>query len=183
MKSLSLKEKYNKEAKEKLQEKLGFKNVLEAPKIEKVVINSGIGRFIKDSSHVDEVLDSLTAITGQRPIKTKARLSIAGFKIREGQEVGLKVTLRDGRMWDFLDRLIFTAIPRTRDFQGIKRSAIDQNGNLNLGIKEQTIFPEISPENVQNIFSFQISVQTSAKNKKEGEALFESLGFPLVQKK
>ena len=141
MKNFDLREKYNKEAKTSLKEKLELKNVFQAPKIEKVVVNTGIGKFIKDSGQISEVADSLEKITGQKPAKTKARLSIAGFKIRQGQEVGIKVTLRGKRMWDLLNRLIQAAIPRTRDFQGIKRSAIDKNGNLSLGIKEQAIFP------------------------------------------
>ena len=176
---MNLKEKYQKEIAGKLKEDLKKKNVFEVPRIEKVVINIGVGKFLKDPAAIEEIQNSLAAITGQKVVMVKARTSIAGFKTREGMEIGAKVTLRGKRMWDFLEKLVGVAVPRIRDFRGIKKSAIDQNGNLNLGIKEQVIFPEISPEHVKNIFSFQVNVATSAKNQEEGDKLWRALGFPI----
>lgn len=164
-----------------LKEELGIKNALAIPRVGKVVVNVGTGKILKDSKRVDDVVASLEAITGQKVLQTKARKAIAGFKTREGLEVGARVTLHGARMWDFLDRLFNVALPRVRDFQGIPKSAIDQSGNCNIGIKEHVVFPEIVPERVQNIFSFQVNIVTTAKNKKEGEALFRLLGLPLSQ--
>jgi len=162
-----------------MKKKFKLKNDLSLPKIEKVVVNIGIGKFFKDASLVKEITQSIAMITGQKPLLTKAKKSIAGFKIREGLEVGLKVTLRKRRMWDFLDRLILSAIPRVRDFRGIKKTSVDRSGNLNIGIKEHLIFPEILPEQVKSIFSFQITVVTNAKNREKGMDLFRRLGFPI----
>ncbi|MDQ1284142.1 MAG: large subunit ribosomal protein [Patescibacteria group bacterium] len=179
---MSIREKYKKEVVSDLKKKLGFKNDLEAPKIEKVVVNVGIGKFIKDSGMVNDIMESLKTITGQKPLMTKSKKSIAGFKIREGLEVGMKVTLRGRRMWDFIEKLVGSAIPRVRDFQGIKESAVDSSGNLNLGIKEHLIFPEILPEQVKNIFSFEVNITTSAKSREAGTAFFRALGFPIEKK-
>lgn len=167
------------DSKKDLQKDFGFDNVMMVPKILKVVVNSGIGRISKESEKVDEVFKSLKDITGQNPIKTKSKKSIAGFKVRENQEVGIKVTLRNKRMWDFINRLINSALPRVRDFQGLPLNSIDDFGNLNIGIKEHTIFPEIIAENVKNIFGFQITVVLSAKNRDNAEKLYRKLGFPL----
>jgi len=182
MKHISIKEKYSKEVREALKEKFGFKNVFQVPQIKKVVVNAGIGKFINDSNIVKDIVASLETITGQKAILTKSRKSIAGFKIREDLEVGVKITLRGKRMWEFLDRLIGASIPRIKDFQGIKNSSVDANGNLNIGLKEQIIFPEVAAEDVKNIFSFQIVVVTDASNKEEGLELFKKLGFPIVIK-
>lgn len=175
----NLKEKYNKEVIAELKKTLGLENSMQVPKIEKVVVNVGIGKYIKDSNLVKDVVASIQAITGQKPVLTKAKKSIAGFKTREGLEIGVKVTLRGQRKWDFLDRLVGAAIPRIRDFQGIKESSVDAAGNFNLGIKEHLIFPEILPENVKNVVSFQVNVTTTATNRKEGLALFRALKFPI----
>lgn len=175
----SLKEKYIKEVLPAMEKKFGYKNVMAVPRLEKAVINVGVGKFLKESDKLDEVIAGITEITGQKPIKTKARKAISGFKIRQGLEVGVKVTLRGKRMWQFIERLINTALPRTRDFQGIEGKAIDEKGNLNIGIREHMIFPEISAEKVKNIFSFQISVVSSAKNREEGKELYKLLGFPI----
>ena len=156
-------------------------NSLAVPKIMKVVVNAGIGKYLKDSSQVDEVSKWIAAITGQKVMLTKARHSIAGFKIREGLEVGMKVTLRGKRMWNFIERLVQSALPRVRDFQGLKITAVDNEGNLNIGIKEQLIFPEVVPEQVKTIFSFQVTVVTDAKNKEKGIELFRLLGFPMAK--
>lgn len=177
MKASLLKKKYIGAIPE-LEKALGKGNVFSLPKIAKVTVNVGVGKFLKEQSRVDEILETLSAITGQKPVLTKARKAIAGFKIREGLEVGAKVTLRGHRMWGFLDRLFFATLPRVRDFQGIPKSAIDGAGNANIGLREHVIFPEIIPEKVQTIFGLQITITTTAKDKKEGEALFRALGFP-----
>ena len=174
-----IKEKYNKEVISEMKSKFGFKNVFQVPRIEKVVVNVGIGKFLKDSGMVDDVKKTVTVIAGQKPVMTKAKKSIAGFKTREGQEVGIRVTLRGRRKWDFIEKLVGAAIPRIRDFQGIKESSIDSMGNFNLGIKEHTIFPEILAENVKNIIGLQVTITTSAKNHDEGLELFRLLGFPI----
>jgi large subunit ribosomal protein L5 len=174
-----LKEKYNTKAVPELKKNLGLKNVMQVPKIDKVVVNIGIGKYLKDSNLVKEVVQAVTAITGQKPVMTKSKKSIAGFKTREGLEIGVKVTLRGRRKWDFLDKLVGAAIPRIRDFQGIKESSVDTAGNFNLGIKEHLIFPEIFAENVKNVMSLQVNVATTAKNQEEGLQLFRALGFPI----
>jgi len=176
---MSIKEKYHKEVVSGMKEKFKFENDLEVPRIEKVVVNTGIGKYLKDSNQVNDIISSITTITGQKPAMAKSRKSIAGFKIREGLEVGVKVTLRGKRKWDFIEKLVGAALPRVRDFRGIKESAVDQNGNLNIGIKEHMIFPEILPEQVKNIFSLQVTIITSAKDRETGMALFKLLGFPI----
>lgn len=175
----NIKEKYNKEVIPKLKEKFGYKNILAVPGIRKVVINTGFNPNEKSENFQEEASKSLALITGQRPSLKGARKAIAGFKIREGMTIGLMVTLRGPRMYDFLDKLVHIALPRSRDFKGLSLSNVDQAGNLNIGIKEHIIFPEISAENAKNIFGFQITVTTSAKSKEEGEELFRQLGFPL----
>jgi large subunit ribosomal protein L5 len=162
-----------------LQKDLGVDNVMLVPRVTKVVVNTGIGKFIKNKEAIAEVEAGLRDITGQQPVKTKASKSISGFKIREGQDVGMKVTLHGQRMWDFLDRLVSTALPRVRDFHGISPSVVDTTGNLNVGIKEHMIFPEIVAENVKNSFGFQITVISTADNKEDAEKLYRVLGFPL----
>lgn len=170
---------YQEKALASFTEHFGVKNALAVPRVMKAVVNVGIGRDLKDQKKVDEVVESLRVITGQKPVLAKARKAIAGFKIREGQEVGVRVTLHGKRMWEFLDRLVHVALPRVRDFRGIPKSAVDEGGNLNVGIREHLVFPEIVPEKVQHIFSFQVNVVTTAHNKQEGEVLFRTLGFPL----
>lgn len=178
---MKLKEKYNKEVIPEMKKKFGLDNVFQVPKIKKVVVNAGIGKFLKDSNQVKDVVETMRVITGQKPLMTKARLSIAGFKLREGQEVGMKITLRGRRMWDFLDRLVSASIPRVRDFQGIKVSAVDADGNLNIGIKEHMIFPEISPENVKNAVGFQVTVVVDIKDREKGLEMFRMLKFPIAK--
>ena len=177
----SMKEKYNSQVIKAMREKFSYGNDLAVPKIKKAVINVGTGKYAKEQEKVDEVMNSITAIAGQRPVRTKAHVAVSGFKIRQGLEIGIKTTLRGKRMWQFLDRLVNVALPRTRDFQGIEDKAVDSWGNLNLGIKDHSIFPEIFPEKVKNIFSFQVTVTTNAKNHDEGKELFKLLGFPIRQ--
>ena len=177
-----LQEKYQKEVLPRMKAEFGYKNDLAVPRLLKATVNSGVGRF-KDEKTVEEIAADLTRIVGQKAVFTRAKKAIASFKTRQGQIVGIKVTLRGGRMYDFLDRLISLSLPRTRDFRGISASAIDSNGNLNLGIKEQIIFPEISHENVKTIFGLEVCVSTSAKNQQESQALFKLLGFPISAEK
>ncbi len=179
MKTPLTKTKYLEKAVPGLKEALGIKNPMAVPRVRKVVVNVGVGKILKDTKRVEEVIASLEAITGQKVVQTKARKAIAGFKIREGLEVGARVTLTGNRMWQFLDRLFNVALPRVRDFQGIPKSAIDPYGNCNLGLKEHMVFPEIVPEKVQHIFGFQVNIVTTAKDKKAGETLFRLIGLPL----
>jgi large subunit ribosomal protein L5 len=174
-----LKEKYKKEAVAEMQKQFKLKNALQVPRIQKVIINSGIGKFANDNALVKEIADSLTMIAGQKMVLTEAKTSIAGFKTRKGLKIGVKATLRGQRMWDFLEKLVGAAIPRIRDFQGLKESAVDERGNLNIGIKEHMVFPEIMPENVKRTISLQVNVVTSGKKRTEGLALFKFLKFPI----
>jgi large subunit ribosomal protein L5 len=178
---MKIQDKYKKETIPEMKKKFGLKNDLQAPRIEKVIVNTGIGKYLKDANLVKDVVQSIEMITGQKPVLTKSRKSIAGFKIREGLEVGVKATLRGKRMWDFLERLVGASIPRIRDFQGLKESAVDQSGNLNIGIKEHTVFPEVMAENVKNILSLQVNIVTTAKSKEEGLEFFKLLGFPIAK--
>ncbi len=155
------------------------KNPNALPKIDRVVVNVGVGKYLKEENRLNEIRESLQMITGQKVVSTKAKKAIAGFKTRAGLEVGMRTTLRGKRMWQFLDRLIHVALPRVRDFQGITRSSVDSYGNLSIGVKEHMVFPEIIPEKVQTLFSFQITVVTTAEDKKAGEKLFELIGVPL----
>ncbi len=163
-----------------LKEAFGYKNPLQAPRVQKVVINVGTGKRAKvDRNWNDLVADRLAKITGQKSATRGAKQSIAGFKIRQGDAVGQTVTLRGPRMYHFLDKLVHIALPRTKDFQGLKRSSIDDMGNMTLGIKEHTIFPEATDEDLKDVFGLSITVVTSSNDKKEATKLFEHIGFPL----
>jgi large subunit ribosomal protein L5 len=183
-----LKEKYEKEVIPEMKKKFGYKNSLAVPKIEKANINVGIGKILNsaDPSNREAVIKNISSeialICSQKPLLTKSKKAIAGFKIRKGSSSGLKVTLRKKRMYDFLDRLINIAIPRMRDFQGIKNSSIDKNGNLTIGVKEHIIFPEIQPEKSKGIFGLEITVVSNAQKRKETVELFRLLGFPIKKK-
>jgi large subunit ribosomal protein L5 len=181
MKTPSVQKIYTEKAVLALSKELGITNPMAMPRIAKVVVNVGIGKVLKDQKRVDDIVASLESITGQKVLLTKARKAIAGFKIREDLEVGARTTLHGKYMWNFLNRLFLIALPRVRDFQGVAFGAVDQSGNLNLGIKDHTIFSEIVPEKVQHIFSFQVTVVTTARNKDEGRALFRALGVPFQQ--
>ncbi|MEK7198086.1 MAG: 50S ribosomal protein L5 [Patescibacteria group bacterium] len=165
-----------------LQKELGIKNVFALPKIEKVVINAGLGRTVKDEKFLELVLRDLALISGQKPKTTLAKKSIANFKTRQGMVIGAMVTLRGQRMRDFINRLINSALPRTRDFRGISDKSLDKKGNLTIGIKEHIVFPEIRGEEMKNIFGFEITIVVKAKNKEEALALYKSLGFPMKLK-
>lgn len=179
---MTLKEKYNKEVLPKLKEKFGYKNNLSVPKMSKVTINVGLGAGIKDSSFTELVEKNLIQISGQKPVLVKARKSIAGFKIREGMVVGIMVTLRRDRMYDFVDKLINVSLPRVRDFRGISQKCVDQGGNLSVGIKEHIIFPEIKMDDVERIHGLQLVISTTARNREEGLEMFKLIGFPFKKK-
>ena len=174
-----LKEKFLKETAEKMKTEFGYKNFFSIPKIEKVSVNVGLSRAASTPNFTEEVLKDLAKITGQKPVKNKAKKAIAGFKTRAGQEVGTSVTLRGERMWNFLDKLVWVSIPRIRDFQGLDKKNVDEKGNLSLGFKEQTVFPEILADETAVNFGLQVNIKTSAKSKTEGLRLFQLLGFPI----
>lgn len=174
-----LREKYKKEVIPLMKEKFGYKNNLAVPKIEKVIVNAGIGTLSRDDQSRDLAAKDLALITGQKPIPTLAKKAISAFKIRKGMIVGLKVTLRGKRMFDFISRLINIALPRSRDFRGLSSKSVDGSGNLTIGIKEQIIFPEFIGEDIKKIFGLEVTVVTNAKTRQEALELFKLMGFPL----
>jgi len=169
---------FEKELAAQLQKELGLKNTMEVPRIKKITINMGLGEATSNPKIMDSAVDELRAITGQQPVVTKAKKSIATFKLREGQKIGAMVTLRRERMWEFLDRLVNLALPRVRDFKGVSPKAFDGRGNYSLGIKEQIIFPEINFDQVDKIKGMNISIVTSARTDDHGRALLKVLGMP-----
>jgi large subunit ribosomal protein L5 len=173
---------YNAEIRTALMKTLGLKNVYEVPTIKKVVINMGLGEAITNNKVLDLAVDEIQAITGQKAVITKSKKSISNFKLRENMPIGAMVTLRRGRMWEFLDRLIAIALPRTRDFKGISEKAFDGRGNYTLGLKEQIIFPEIDYDKVDKIRGMNICIVTSAKDDVQGRALLEAIGMPLMRR-
>ena len=176
---MALKEFYNKEVVPKLKEEFGYKNTMAVPSIETVTLNVGLGKGLKDAKFLETAEQTLERISGQKPVKTKARKSISGFKIREGNVVGMKVTLRGKRMWGFLERLIKVSLPRVRDFRGLSTKAFDGRGNYNIGFKEHMAFPEIKSDEIEQIHGLQVTISTSAQTNKEAEALLRKLGLPL----
>ncbi|MFT4230481.1 MAG: 50S ribosomal protein L5 [Microbacterium sp.] len=173
-----LKQKYNTEIKQALQAEFGYRNVMQIPGIVKVVVNTGVGEAARDGKVIDGAVDDLTRITGQKPVVTKARKSIAQFKLREGQPIGAHVTLRGDRAWEFLDRLVNLALPRIRDFRGLSSKQFDGNGNYTFGLQEQSVFHEIDQDRIDRVRGFDITVVTTAKTDAEGRALLRALGFP-----
>ena len=163
---------------EALKSDLGYTNVMQAPRLEKVVVSVGVGK-IDDKAKKEAIFERLSRITGQKPSPRPAKQSIASFKLRQGDIIGYQVTLRGERMHHFLDKLIHIALPQTRDFRGLKTAAIDEMGNISLGIKEHTIFPETADEDIRDVFSLAITLVTTAKNKKEAEAFLRHIGLPL----
>ena len=162
-----------------LAERFGYTSPMQAVRIEKIVVSTGIGKK-RDKKQIELIEDRLAKITGQKPSLRPARLSIASFKVREGDPVGLQVTLRGARMFDFIDKLVHIALPRTRDFRGLKATAIDDMGNMTIGIKDNTIFPETSDEDLKDVFGLAITIFTSAQSKAEAEAFLRHIGLPLV---
>jgi large subunit ribosomal protein L5 len=173
-----LQEVYEKEIRKNLQSKFGYKNPMQVPRMTKIVINMGVGEAAQDSKAIEGAVADLTAITGQKPVVTRSRMAIAGFKLRENAPVGVKVTLRGARMYEFLDRLVNIAMPRIRDFRGISGKAFDKRGNYNLGLKEQLIFPEINYDNVDKVRGMDVAICTTAANDDEARALLEGFNFP-----
>ncbi|MBS99432.1 MAG: 50S ribosomal protein L5 [Oceanospirillaceae bacterium] len=173
-----LKALYENEVKNKLKEELQAPNVMAVPRITKITLNMGVGEALGDKKQLDFAIGDMTAIAGQKPIVTKARKSIAGFKVREGWPIGCKVTLRGERMWEFLDRLVDISIPRIRDFRGLSAKSFDGRGNYSMGVKEQIIFPEIDYDKVDKLRGLDITITTTAKNNDEGRALLSALQFP-----
>ncbi|TVS12072.1 MAG: 50S ribosomal protein L5 [Wenzhouxiangella sp.] len=161
-----------------LTEEFGYRNVMEVPKFEKITLNMGLGEAVGDKKVIENAVSDMAKIAGQRPVVTKARKSVASFKIRDGYPIGCKVTLRRDRMYEFLDRLVNVALPRVRDFRGIPRKSFDGSGNYSLGVKEQIIFPEINYDQIDSIRGMDIAITTTAKTDEEGMALLKAFGFP-----
>ena len=176
-----LKEKYDNEIRKALNEKYNYSSVMEIPGVNKIVVNIGVGDATQDAKKLEEAVAELTQITGQKPVITKAKKSIASFKLREGQQIGCKVTLRGVKMWDFLDKLVSIALPRVRDFRGVSKNAFDGRGNYTLGVKEQLIFPEIDYDKVAKVRGMDVVIVTTAKTDKEAYTLLELLGMPFVR--
>lgn len=173
-----LKEKYNAEIAQALKEKLELANVMEIPRLEKIVVNMGVGAAVSETKQLDAAVEDMRIITGQQPTITRAKKSIAGFKVRQGMPIGCKVTLRGDRMWEFFDRLLSTAIPRIRDFRGLSAKSFDGRGNYSMGVTEQLIFPEVDYDKVDRTRGMDITFVTSAKTDEGAKALLEAFGFP-----
>lgn len=173
-----LKEKYAKEIVPALQEQLDLGNINKVPRLEKIVVNMGVGGAAQDAKQMDGAIADLRVITGQQPVVTRAKKSIAGFKIREGMPIGAKVTLRGNRMWEFLDRFLATALPRVRDFRGIPTTSFDGRGNYTMGITEQLVFPEVDYDKIDRTRGMDITFVTTTESNEEAKALFDMLGFP-----
>jgi len=176
-----LKEMYRSEIVSKLKDELALANINEVPRLEKIVINMGVGAAVQDAKQLDAAIEDLRIITGQQPMVTRARKSIAGFKIRQGMPIGAKVTLRGDRMWEFFDRLVSTAIPRIRDFRGLNPESFDGRGNYSMGVTEQLIFPEIDYDKVDRMRGMDITFVTSAKDDEQAKALLDAFGFPFAR--
>ena len=176
-----LNQKYNDEIVNKLMKKYNYKSVMQAPKLVKIVVNMGVGDAIGNPKALEEAVEELTAITGQKPVITKAKKTIANFKLREGMQIGCKVTLRGERMYDFFDKLVTISLPRVRDFRGVSRTAFDGRGNYTLGIKEQLIFPEINYDKVAIVRGMDIVIVTTANTNEEAYTLLEELGMPFTK--
>ena len=176
-----LKERYDGTVRAELKESLGLRNIMEVPRLSKIVINMGVGRATQQRSLIEGALRDLEVIAGQKPVVTKARKSIASFKLREGQEIGAKVTLRGDRAWEFLDRLLSMAIPRIRDFRGLSPRSFDGHGNYTFGVTEQLIFPEVDYDRIDTTRGMDITIATTARTDEEGRALLAAFGFPFRQ--
>ena len=175
-----MKQRYREELVPRLKDELGLANVMQVPRLEKIVVNMGVGDAVKDGRMLEAAIADLEVITGQKPVVTKARKSIAGFKLREGMAIGAKVTLRGDRMWEFLDRLVSLALPRIRDFRGLDMNAFDGRGNYTLGVTEQLIFPEVDYDKVLKVRGMDITVVTTATDDDAGRSLLIALGFPFA---
>ena len=176
-----LKQRYEDEIRDRLKERLGYSSVMQVPRLEKITVNMGVGEAKTNARALDSAIEELTTITGQRAQITRARKSIAGFKIREGMPIGAKVTLRGTRMWEFLDRTISIALPRIRDFRGLSPASFDGRGNYSLGVREQLIFPEIDYDDIDTVRGLDVTLTTTAKSDQEGLELLRELGLPFRQ--
>ena len=183
LKMLGIKEKYLNEIVPVLQKELGYSNSMQVPKVQKITLNMGVGEAVGDKKALGKAQNDLEKITGQKPVMTKAKKSVASYKIREGFPIGCKVTLRKTRMYEFLDRLINIALPRVRDFRGLDKKSFDGNGNYSIGVKEQIIFPEIDYDNIDTIRGLDITITTSANSDAEALALLQAFNFPIKQKR
>ena len=177
-----MQEKYNKEVVPALRKAFDLKNVMEVPRIQKVVVNIGMGEAMDNPKAMEAAVSDLTTITGQKPVMTKARKSIANFKLREGRLIGTKVTLRGERMWSFLDRLMNTALPRVRDFRGVSGNAFDGRGNYTLGLRDQLIFPEIEYDKIDKLRGMEVTIVTTARNDDQARTMLQLLGMPFSKK-
>lgn len=175
---MRLRELYKKEIVPRMKEKFGYKNNLAVPRLDKAVVNVGFGRHAKEKKYIENIEKNLAKITGQKPVLTKAKKSVASFKVREGMTIGAKVTLRGARMHDFVEKLINISFPRTRDFRGISEKSVDKSGNLTVGFREHLAFPEISADDVENVHGLEVCISTTAKTRDEGLELLKYLGFP-----
>ena len=173
-----LKEEYNKIIKKELLKEGNFGNIMAVPTLEKIVLNVGAGEAVKDSNALEDIKEILAKISGQKPVVNKARKAISAFKIREGMEIGVSVTLRGDRMWEFFDKLVNIVFPRVKDFRGLDVSSFDGSGNYSIGMEDYTVFPEIDPNNTSKIRSLEITIVTTAKNDKDGKMLLDKFGFP-----
>ena len=178
---LGIKEKYLKEIVPVLQKELGYSNSMQVPKVQKITLNMGVGKAVGDKKAIEKAQNDLEKIAGQKPVITKAKKSVASYKIREGYPIGCKVTLRKARMYEFLDRLINIALPRVRDFRGLDKKSFDGTGNYSIGVKEQIIFPEIDFDNIDTIRGLDITITTSANSDAEALALLKAFNFPIKQ--
>ncbi|MCC6259848.1 MAG: 50S ribosomal protein L5 [Anaerolineales bacterium] len=178
-----MQELYTKEVAPALFKSFGFKNVMQIPRIEKVVLNIGLGEAMDNPKALEAATSDLAAITGQKPVQTKAKKAIANFKLREGRLIGAKVTLRGGKMWAFLDRLLNIALPRVRDFRGVSANAFDGRGNYTLGLKDQLVFPEIEYDKIDKLRGMEITIVTTAQDDNQARALLQALGMPFSNKK
>ncbi len=176
-----LQQQYNKEIAPALQKQFGYNNRMQVPKVIKIVVNVGVGKISKDSQFLDSIVADVAKITGQQPVKTKARTSIAGFKMREGQIVGIMATLRGERMYAFLDKLVNVALPRVKDFRGLSPKAFDGRGNYHIGLREHIVFPEISPDAIEHLFGLEVSIVTNAGKDDPARALLKMYNFPFKQ--
>jgi large subunit ribosomal protein L5 len=177
-----LREQYKAEIVPTMMKEFGYKSVMQVPRLQKVVVNVGLGEALDNAKAIEFAMNDITTVTGQRPVITRAKRSIAGFKLREGRAIGLKVTLRGERMWSFLMRLIHVALPRTRDFQGVSPDSFDGRGNYTLGLTEQLIFPEIAYDKIDKIRGMEVSIVTSAQTDEEGRVLLTHMGMPFRQR-
>ncbi len=174
-------EEYNKRIKNELMKEYGYSNAMEVPTLKKIVVNVGVGEAVEKKEAIEEVVEILTKITGQKPIVNKSKKAISAFKIREGMDIGVSVTLRGERMWQFFDKLVNIVLPRTKEFRGLSPRAFDGAGNYSVGIEDHTVFVEIDPNNVTKIRSLEVTIVTTARNDKDGKALLDKFGFPFTK--